>query len=97
MYTFIKPKKVVLFPEIGEVKIFLSLTRPHSRMCIRIIIFCFKKTHTGKQKAGQTKQKKRKTKETKEEKEKENFVVLNSDSGKSNVIRYRLRICSVHF
>ena len=29
-------KKVVLFPEIGRGKIFLSPTRPHSRMCIRI-------------------------------------------------------------
>ena len=25
---------------------FLSLTRPSSRMCIRVYIFCFKKTHT---------------------------------------------------
>ena len=31
----IRPKKGVLFPEIGPVKIFLSLTRPHSRMYIR--------------------------------------------------------------
>ena len=35
-------KKVVLFPEISRVKIFLSLTRPHSRMCIRIYIFNLK-------------------------------------------------------
>ena len=38
-----KAKKVVLFPEIGRVKSFLSLTRPHSQMCIRIYIFNFKK------------------------------------------------------
>ena len=96
---FVRPKKVVLLSKIGLVKIFLSLTRPQSRMCIRIIIFCCKKnthTHTDKQKAGQTKKEKRKTNETKEEKEKKNFVVLNSDSGKSNVIQYRQRICSVH-
>ena len=70
---FVRPKKVVLLSKIGLVKIFLSLTRPQSRMCIRIIIFCCKKnthTHTDKQKAGQTKKEKRKTNETKEEKEK---------------------------
>ena len=39
----IRPKKVVLFPEIGRVGIFLSLTRPHNRMCIGIYIFNFKK------------------------------------------------------
>ena len=70
---FVRPKKVVLLSKIGLVKIFLSLTRPQSRMCIRIIIFCCKKnthTHADKQKAGQTKKEKRKTNETKEEKEK---------------------------
>ena len=36
-------KKLVLFPEIGRMKLFLSLTRLHSRMCIRIYIFNFKK------------------------------------------------------
>ena len=35
--------KVVLFPEIGRVKIFLSLTRPYCQMCIGIYIFIFKK------------------------------------------------------
>ena len=46
---------------------FLSLTRPHSRICIRIYIFVLKKhTHTDKQKAKETKEEKRKTKETKE-------------------------------
>ena len=36
-------KKVILFPEIGRVKTFLLLTRPHSQMCIRIYIFYFTK------------------------------------------------------
>ena len=40
------PKKIALFPEIGWGKIFSSLTRPHSRMCIRIYIFCFKQKNT---------------------------------------------------
>ena len=35
----IRPKKVVLFPEVGRVKTFLSITRPHRRMSIRIYIF----------------------------------------------------------
>ena len=55
-------KQVVLFPEIGRVKIFLSLslTRPNSRMCGRTCVFNFKKqTNKNIQK---------KAKETKEEK-----------------------------
>ena len=32
-------KRVVLFPEIGRVNFFLSLTRWHGRMCIRIYVF----------------------------------------------------------
>ena len=36
-------EEVVLFPEIDRVKFFLSLTRPHSQMIIRIHIFDFKK------------------------------------------------------
>ena len=59
------PKKVALFPEIGRVKIFLSLFRAHSRMCIRIYIFNFKKQQTNKQTKNQ---KSKKAKETKEEK-----------------------------
>ena len=35
----IRPKKVVLFPKSDRLKIFLSLTHPHSRMCIRIYVF----------------------------------------------------------
>ena len=56
-------KKVVLFPEIVWVKTFLSLTRPHSRMCIRIYAFDFKnKQKTTKITRGQ------KAKEAKDEK-----------------------------
>ena len=59
----LRPKKVVFFPEIGRVKNILSLTRPHSRMCIRIYIFNFKnkkKTKiTWRQKAKETKERKR--------------------------------------
>ena len=59
-------KKVVLFPEIGRVKFFLSLTRSHSWMCIRIHIFNFKK-QTSKEKQNKARIQK-KTKEIKEEK-----------------------------
>ena len=59
----LRPKKVVLFPEKRRVKYFLSLTCPHSRMCIRTHIVNFKK-ETYKQKNKNTK----KVKETKEEK-----------------------------
>ena len=54
----LRPKKVVLFPEIGWVKIFSSLTRLHSRMCSRLYIFNFKKK--------KTKKKHKKTKKAKE-------------------------------
>ena len=39
-------KKVVLFPEIGWVKIFSSITRPHRWICLRIYIFRFKQRKT---------------------------------------------------
>ena len=55
-------RKVVLFPEIGRVKYFLSLTRPHSRMCIKIYIFNFKKQTSTKIKNTKN------AKETREEK-----------------------------
>ena len=58
-YVYWGQKKVVLFPEIDWVNFFLSLTRPHSRMCMRIYIFNFKK---------QRNQEYKKVKETKEEK-----------------------------
>ena len=46
-----RPKeKVVLFPAIGRVKIFYHPPARISRMCMRIYIFCFKKTHRHKQK-----------------------------------------------
>ena len=80
------PKKVLLFPEIGQVKIFLSPTHPHIRMCIRIYIFVLKNTHTQtKKKAKKTKEKRKK--ETREEKEKQNAVVVNSIYGKYDLIR----------
>ena len=45
----IRPKKVVLFPEIGHVKIFLSPTRPHKSNVYENIYFLFQKnTHTNK-------------------------------------------------
>ena len=77
-----------------------SLTRPHSRMCIRMYIFCFKQTNKQrkkqKQKAKETKAN-RKAKETNEEREKEN-VVVNNICEKCNKIRwYNLTICSVYF
>ena len=66
----LRPKKVVLFPEIAWMKIFSSFTHPHRRMCIRTYIFCFKqKTHTQTESKKKSKEN-RKTKETKEEKEK---------------------------
>ena len=39
-------KKVVLFPEIGQVKICFSPTRPHKSNVYENIYFCFKNTHT---------------------------------------------------
>ena len=39
-------KKVVLSLEIGRVKLFLSPTRPHSQMCIRICIVNFNNNNT---------------------------------------------------
>ena len=66
-FYILRPKRVVLFPEIAWIKIFLSLTRPHSRMCIRIYILNFKK-QTNKQKNNKKKNKNtKKAKETKEE------------------------------
>ena len=41
-----RPKKGVLFPEIGRLKCFYLLPACITRMCMRIRIFCFKKTHT---------------------------------------------------
>ena len=66
MKVLIRPKKVVLFPETGRLKNFLSLNHSHSCACIRIYICCFKQkyTHREKQKAKETKESK-KTKETK--------------------------------
>ena len=49
MHWILGQKKVILLPEIGRVKNFLSFIRPHSRICIGIYIFIFKK-QTNKQK-----------------------------------------------
>ena len=56
----IRPKKGVLFPEIGPVKIFLSLTRPHSRMCIRIHVSNLKQKTKKAKKKKKTEDKKQK-------------------------------------
>ena len=62
--SVIRPEKGILFPEIDQVKIFLSLTHPHSQMCIRIHIFLISKNkQTSKIKTRtQKKQKKQKKK-----------------------------------
>ena len=79
-----------MFSEIGRVKFFLSVTRPHSR-CVSQYIFLFIKTH--KQKAKETKEEKRKRKETKELKWKENVAVVNSICGKRDTISYANLLC----
>ena len=56
----IRPKKRVLFPEIGPVKIFLSLTRPHSRMYIRIHVSNLKQKTKKAKKKNKTEDKKQK-------------------------------------
>ena len=56
-------EKIVLHPEIGRVKTFLSLTHLHSRMCIRIYTFNFKNQRNKPKKQGY-----KKAKESKEEK-----------------------------
>ena len=57
--SLFRPKKVALFPEIGRVKTFLSLTRPHSRMCLRIYIFNFKNKEKTTKKVKESKEEKR--------------------------------------
>ena len=61
-YFHAKAKKAVLFPEVGRVKKFLSLTLPHSPMYIRIYNFNFKKQTSKKEARIQKTQKKRKKK-----------------------------------
>ena len=51
--------KVVLFPEIGRVKILLSLTCPRSRMCSGIYIFNLKTTQKEQQKKQEEKKQKK--------------------------------------
>ena len=81
-------KKVVLFPEIGRVKIFLSLTSPHSRMCIKIYskyILIFQKKPTKQNK-------------TKEDKKQKNPKKKRECLWKiKRNIMVRLRICPVYF
>ena len=61
-------QKVVLFPEIGRVKIYLSLTRPCNWMCIKIYIFKFKTTTTTTATNTSKKEKRKKNKNTKKAK-----------------------------
>ena len=42
----LRPKKVVLFPEIGRVKFFLSFTRLRKSSVYENIYILFQKTHT---------------------------------------------------
>ena len=51
----LRPKKVVMFPEIGRVKMFLS----NIQMGIRIYIFDLKKHQTNKQKKQESKKQKK--------------------------------------
>ena len=67
--------KAVFLTEINRVKIFLSLTRPHSRMSIRIYIFNFQK------------KKKKKKQEDKKRKRERNYRRDENIRGKSNGIR----------
>ena len=52
-----------MFPQIGRVENFLSLTRPQNQICIRTNIFNLKNNKTDQKEVD-----KKKTKETKEEK-----------------------------
>ena len=54
----LRPKNVVLFQRNDQVKIFLSVSRPHSRMCIRIYTFNLKKKQTNKKETRIQKKKK---------------------------------------
>ena len=54
----LRPKNIVLFQENYQVKIFLSVSRPHSRMCIRIYTFNLKKKQTNKKETRIQKKKK---------------------------------------
>ena len=54
----LRPKNVVLFQRNDQVKIFLSVSRPHSRMRIRIYTFNLKKKQTNKKETRIQKKKK---------------------------------------
>ena len=68
-------KKIVLFPEIGRMKNFLSLSRPHSWLCIITYIFNFKKHQINKQKETRIQKSKRNLK--RKEKISEKSVKIN--------------------
>ena len=89
-------KKVVLFPEIGRVKNFLSVTCPHSRICSSIYIFDFNEQTSKKQKqeyekVKESKDKKRMSPENRLKKNKfaaarlKNFLVTHISGNKSTL------------
>ena len=95
----VEPKKVILFPEITRVKMFLSFIHPHSRVCIRIYIFNFLKKKKRKTKKTPKKQgnKKTTTRRQKQAKESEAEQISVENLTGYNDRWYGLRICSVHF
>ena len=72
--VILRPKKVVLFPENGQAKFFLSLTRPHSQMYIRIYVFNFKKKKKKKEKEKEKQQQKQDKKKEKKLKKKREYL-----------------------
>ena len=73
-----RPKKVVLFLKIGRVKLFLSFTRSHSWMCMRIYLFNFKK-QTNEQKKKRKKKQEYKNKPKKQKKTKQKKLKKKSE------------------
>ena len=62
IHAYLGQKKVILCPEIGWVKTFLSFTRLHCRMCNRIYIFNLKTNKQTKKQQQDKNQKKLKKK-----------------------------------
>ena len=83
----VEPKKVILFPEITRVKMFLSFIHPHSRVCIRIYIFNFqkKKEKENKKNSQKTMKQKNNNKKTKTSKGKWSRTNI---CGKSNGLQW---------
>ena len=80
-------KKVVLFLEIRRVKIFLSLTHPHSRTCVGIYTFNLKQKNSNNNNNNKKQEDKKKQKKLENKK---------NIGGKSNRLRcYRLRNHSI--